>query len=205
MYDLHVHIVGHGRSGDYSSVIDSYVLQAELLGLEALGLVDHFPYRVGDVKRVRDKIQEKIQYYKRNADILIVYGAEVYLPSNVRIPKYFDYSLGHIRRGYNLEEAFKMAKQKNVDIIAHPCAYGSFCTESIEEYTSSKTALELSEKTLTHLPQWLYEKAVSLNIPLTLGSDAHIPEEMGFYGVVERKLKWTPLSELPFVEERRWL
>jgi len=203
MYDLHAHVIGHERRiRDYSGSIDQYVLKAELMGLEALGLVDHYPYRLKNVQ----KILEKINYYKRNAGILIVYGAEVYLPSNTKIPKYFDYSLGHVRRGYNLEEAFTMADQKNIDIIAHPCAYGARCSNSrIEEDAHFKMCLELSEKGLLYLPQWLYERARELNIPLTLGSDAHSPQNMGFSEILERGLTWTPLKDIPFVEERGWL
>lgn len=203
MYDLHVHIIGHDpKIYDYSVYIDSYVLQAELMKLEALGFVDHYPYRIRNI----NKIKEKIAYYKVNGSIPILYGAEIYLPSNTKIPKYFDFSLGHIRRGYNLEQGFKMAQQKNIDIIAHPCAYGAHCSNScIEQFRNSRIALELSEKGLLYFPQWLYEKAVDLNIPLTLGSDAHAPGDMGFCGVVERGLTWTPLKEIPFVEEYGWL
>jgi histidinol phosphatase-like PHP family hydrolase len=203
MYDLHVHIIGHHqRKKDYAPVVDSYVFQAELMGLEALGLVDHYPYSIKNVQKIR----EKITYYKTHADIPIVYGAEIYLPSNIRIPKYFDYSLGHVRRGYSLEEAFKMAQQKNIDIIAHPCAYGARCSNChIAEYADSTIALEISEKGLSYFPQWLYEKAHELNIPLTLGSDAHDPENMGFSGVLERGLRWTELEKIPFVVKRKWL
>jgi histidinol phosphatase-like PHP family hydrolase len=203
MYDLHVHIIGHDyRIKDYSVNIDGYVLQAELMGLEALGFVDHYPYRMRNVQ----KIMEKIEYYKRNADFLVLYGAEVYLPSNTRIPKYFDYSVGHTRRGYNLEQAFLMAKQKKIDIIAHPCAYGTMCPPGcIEQVRNSRAALEISEKALMYLPQWLYERAVEVDIPLTLGSDAHAPENMGFSGIIERGLHWTPLNKVPFVEEKGWL
>jgi histidinol phosphatase-like PHP family hydrolase len=172
------------------------------MGLEALGLVDHYPYSIKNVQKIR----EKITYYKTHADIPIVYGAEIYLPSNIRIPKYFDYSLGHVRRGYSLEEAFKMAQQKNIDIIAHPCAYGARCSNyHIAEYADSSIALEISEKGLSYFPQWLYEKAQELNIPLTLGSDAHDPENMGFSGVLERGLRWTELEKIPFVVKRKWL
>ena len=203
MYDLHVHIIGHDkRIRDYSPNVDNYVLQAEMLGLKALGFVDHYPYRLKNVQKVR----EKVEYYKKNADIPIWYGAEIYLPSNTRIPKYFDYSLGHVRAGYNLEEAFKMANQKNIDVIAHPCAYGARCSYArLEQYIDLGICLEISEKGLIYLPQWLYEKAVALGIPLPLGSDAHNPEEMGFPEVAERGLKWTPLEEIPFVEESGWL
>ncbi len=203
MYDLHVHIIGHDwKIRDYSVNIDHYILQAELLNLEALGFVDHYPYRIRNVTKIR----EKIEYYKACADIPILYGAEIHLPSNTKIPKYFDYALGHVRRGYNLEEAFKMAKQKNINIIAHPCAYGASCSHaSIEEYAGSGIALEISEKTLIYFPQWLYEKARTLQIPLTLGSDAHSPENMGFSAVLERGLQWTSLEKIPFVEEGGWL
>lgn len=203
MYDLHVHVIGHDeRTKDYSVNIDGYLMQAELLGLEALGLVDHYPFRMRNVEKVR----EKIEYLRKHADILLLYGAELYLPSNVRAPKYFDYTLGHVRRGYNLEEAFKMAHQSNINIIAHPCAYGALCFHPcMEEVADSKIALELSEKALTYFPQWLYEKAVEFNIPLTLGSDAHLPENMGFSGVMERGLQWTPLEKVPFVEAGGWL
>jgi histidinol phosphatase-like PHP family hydrolase len=203
MYDLHVHVIGHDRRiKDYSGNIDAYVLQAELLGLEALGFVDHYPYRMKNVQ----KVMEKINYYKTHADIPILYGAEIYVPSNTRIPKYFDFSLAHTRRGYNLEEAFKMAQQKSIDIIAHPCAYGARCSNSrIEQFKDSGIALELSEKGLLYFPQWLYEKALELDIPLTLGSDAHNPEDMGFPEIQERGLTWTPFTRIPFVEEGGWL
>jgi len=203
MYDLHVHIIGHDkRIRDYSPNVDTYILQAEMLGLKALGFVDHYPYRLKNVQ----KIKEKVEYYKKNADIPVWYGAEIYLPSNTRIPKYFDYSLGHVRAGYNLEEAFKMANQKNIDAIAHPCAYGARCSYArLEQYKNLGICLEISEKGLIYFPQWLYEKAVALGIPLPLGSDAHSPDEMGFPEVVERGLKWTPLEEIPFVEESGWL
>lgn len=203
MYDLHAHIIGHDwKIKDYSVNIDHYVLQAQILELKALGFVDHYPYRIRNVT----KIMRKIEYYKSNADIPILYGAEVRLPSNTRIPKYFDYSMGHARQGYTLEEAFIMAQQKNIDIIAHPCAYGARCSHSdIEQFADSKIALELSEKALIYLPQWLYEKAADLGIPLTLGSDAHSPEHMGFPAIQERGLQWTPFNEIPFVEEGGWL
>ena len=203
MYDLHVHVIGHDRRiKDYSGNIDAYVLQAEFLGLEALGFVDHYPYRMKNVV----KVVEKINYYKNHADIPILYGAEIYVPSNTRIPKYFDFSLAHTRRGYNLEEAFKMAQQKSIDIIAHPCAYGARCSNSrIEQFKDSGIALELSEKGLMYFPQWLHEKAVELDIPLTLGSDAHNPEDMGFPEITERGLTWTPFTKIPFVEEGGWL
>lgn len=202
MYDIHVHVIGHDpRIRDYAPAIEGYMLQAELLQLTALGFVDHYPYHLRNVQKIR----EKIEYYKVHADIPVLYGAEIYLPSNIKIPKYFDYSLAHVRRGYTLEEAFKMAQQKNIDIIAHPCAYGARCSNScIAQYADSGIALELSEKGLIYLPQWLYEKAVDLNIPLTLGSDAHSPENMGFFGILERGLKWTPFEKIPFVEERGW-
>ena len=203
MYDIHVHIIGHDLNvRDFASSIEGYMLQAELLQLTAVGLVDHYPYRIKNVQ----KIKEKIAYYKIHADIPVLYGAEIYLPSNIKIPKYFDYSLAHIRRGYTLREAFKMAQQKNIDIIAHPCAYGARCSSTcIDQYKDSGIALELSEKALLYLPQWLYEKAVDCNIPLTLGSDAHSPENMGFYNILERGLQWTPFDKIPFVEERGWL
>lgn len=203
MYDLHVHIIGHEkRVRDYSGNVDSCVLRADLLGLEALGFVDHYPYRIKNVQKIR----ERIEYYKKHADIPVWYGAEIYLPSNIKIPKYFDFSLGHIRAGYNLEEAFRMALQKNIDIIAHPCAYGAYCSHSrIEQSADSGVSLELSEKALIYLPEWLYERAVELDIPLTLGSDAHSAEDMGFPEILERGLNWTPLEKIPFVEERGWL
>jgi histidinol phosphatase-like PHP family hydrolase len=203
MYDLHVHIIGHDpKIKDYSVYIDHYLLQAECMNLEALGFVDHYPYRIRNVQKIR----AKIEYYKTHADIPILYGAEIYLPSSTRIPTYFDYSLGHTRRGYTLDQAFKMAQQKNIDIIAHPCAYGAHCSDScIEQFKTSGIALEISEKGLLYFPQWLYERAVELDIPLTLGSDAHTPEEMGFSDVVERGLTWTPLHKIPFVEESGWL
>lgn len=199
MYDLHVHVTGHDPwVRDYSTCTDAFMLQAEALGLEAMGVVEHLPYRAGTAEKVR----EKIEYYKRHADFLILYGAEVYLPSSTRIPKYFDYAVGHTRGGYNLEEAFLMAQQKGVDIIAHPCAYGAVCSD-IEGYTA--IALELSEKTLEYFPRWLYERALTLGIPLTLGSDAHAPEKMGFASIVESGFQWTPLNEIPFVEAGGWL
>jgi histidinol phosphatase-like PHP family hydrolase len=203
MYDIHVHIIGHHlKRRDFASTIEGYMLQAEMMQLTALGVVDHYPYRIKNVQ----KIKEKILYYKTHADIPVLYGAEIYLPSNIKIPKYFDYSLAHIRRGYTLEEAFKMAQQKNIDIIAHPCAYGARCSNScIEDYAELGIALELSEKALQYLPQWLYEKAAAMDIPLTLGSDAHSPENMGFSTILERGLQWTPFEDIPFVEERGWL
>lgn len=203
MYDLHVHIIGHDwKTKDYSVNIDNYVLQADILNLEALGFVDHYPYRIKNVTKIR----EKIEYYRIHADIPILYGAEIHLPSNTRVPKYFDYTFGHVRRGYSLEEAFKMAQQKHVDIIAHPCAYGARCSPvPMEEVADSGIALEISEKTLLYFPQWLYEKAIALGIPLTLGSDAHSPEDMGFSSVLERGLEWTPFEKIPFVEEGGWL
>jgi histidinol phosphatase-like PHP family hydrolase len=203
MYDLHVHIIGHDNPPrDYSLSIDNYILQAELLNLEALGFVDHYPYRIRSVQ----KIKEKIEYYKRHAPFPVVYGAEVYLPSTVKIPKYFDYSLGHVRRGYTLEEAIKMTKIKNIDILAHPCAYGAQCAQHQSmALEHASIALELSEKALIYLPQWLYEKAHDVSIPLVLGSDAHTPRSMGFSHILERKLEWTPLHKIPFVEERGWL
>lgn len=182
--------------------IDNYVLQAEILNLEALGFVDHYPYRIKNVAKIR----EKTEYYKAHADIPILYGAEIHLPSNTRVPKHFDYTFGHVRRGYNLEEAFKMAQQKRVNIIAHPCAYGARCSPGVlEDFAHSDIALEISEKTLMYFPQWLYEEAMTLGIPLTLGSDAHSPENMGFASVVERGLEWTPFEKIPFVEEGGWL
>jgi histidinol phosphatase-like PHP family hydrolase len=203
MYDLHVHIIGHDNPPrDYSLSIDSYILQAEILNLEALGFVDHYPYRIRSVH----KIKEKIEYYKRHAPFPVLYGAEVYLPSTVKIPKYFDYSLGHVKRGYTLEEAIKMTKIKNIDILAHPCAYGAQCAQyQSNALEDASVAIEISEKALIFLPQWLYEKARELHVPLVLGSDAHTPQAMGFSHILERKLEWTPFDEIPFVEERGWL
>lgn len=203
MYDLHVHIIGHDTPPkEYSQYIDSYILQADLFNLEALGFVDHYPYRIRSVQ----KIKQKIQYYKHHAPFPVLYGAEIYLPSTVKIPKYFDYSVGHVKRGYTLEEAVKMAKIKNIDILAHPCAYGARCSQyqsmSLEQ---APCALELSEKALDYLPRWLYEKARHEHLPLVLGSDAHTPQDMGFSRIMERGLQWTPLHEIPFVEERGWL
>ena len=203
MYDLHVHIIGHDQKPrDHSLIIDTYILQAELLDLKALGFVDHYPYRI----RSAQKIREKIEYYKRHAPFPVLYGAEIYLPSTTRIPKYFDYSVGHVLRGYTLEEAIKMTKIKHIDVLAHPCAYGAHCSEyqgAVLE--NAAVALELSEKALMYFPQWLYEKARNCQIPLVLGSDAHAPQSMGFSQILERGLHWTPFHEIPFVEERGWL
>ncbi|MBU6997938.1 MAG: PHP domain-containing protein [Theionarchaea archaeon] len=200
MYDLHVHIIGHDTiQRDYSAYIDSYMLQAELLGLEALGFVDHYPYRVKNVQKIR----EKVEYLKDHADIPVFYGAEIHVPSNTVIPKYFDYSLAHVRQRYSLEEAFTMARQKNIDIIAHPCAYGASCSPcQLEQFKDENICLELSEKALVYLPQWLYEEAQRRHIPLTLGSDAHFPQNMGFPQICERDLAWTSLDEIPFLEGR---
>lgn len=200
MYDLHVHIIGHDdMRRDYSTYIDSYLLQAELLGLEALGFVDHYPYRIKNTQRIR----EKVEYLKDHADIPVFYGAEIYVPSNTVIPRYFDYSLAHVRQRYSLEEAFQMVHQKNIDIIAHPCAYGASCSPcQLERFKNENISLELSEKALVYLPQWLYEEARRLHMPLTLGSDAHFPQNMGFTQIRERGLAWTPLDEIPFLEGR---
>lgn len=206
MYDLHVHIIGHDyRIHDYSQNIDGYMLQADQLELKAIGFVDHYPYRIKNVQ----KIKEKIVYYKNIADIPVLYGAEIYLPSNTRIPKYFDYSVGHIRQGYTLEEGVAMAQQSNIDVIAHPCAYGARCSSyavtALDTMADSGIALEISEKALVYLPQWLYEAAGERDIPLVLGSDAHHPDNMGFFNILERGLDWTPFENIPFAEERGWL
>lgn len=205
MYDLHVHIIGHDyRIKEYYQNVDGYMFQAHQLELKAIGFVDHYPYRIKNVQ----KIKEKIAYYKKTADIPVLYGAEIYLPSNTRVPAYFDYSVGHIRSGYTLEEGATMAKQSNIDIIAHPCAYGARCSpyyeSALDIMVDSNISLELSEKALIYLPQWLYEKAKEKNIPLVLGSDAHCPEQMGFFDVPERGLSWTPFEMIPFIEERGW-
>ncbi|MFQ6087799.1 MAG: hypothetical protein ACE5K0_02720 [Candidatus Methanofastidiosia archaeon] len=198
MYDLHLHLMGHGFKFS-RKLLTSYLLKAEILNLEALGFVDHFP----KVHRKYKKMRAELFEASNHVEFPIYYGCEINYPFSEKIPRHFDYVMVHIQRGVDLSDALFGLRGKRVDLIAHPCQFGSTCRnldEALDLALENGLALELNLKRFDSTPKELYSKASKKGISLILGSDAHSPEEMIYDSLLLEKLEFTKFENIEFLD-----
>jgi histidinol phosphatase-like PHP family hydrolase len=197
MYDLHVHILDHGFAQiSVKDRISDYIFKAEMYGFEALGFVDHY-----ELLRKGKGTREILEEARRQTDIALLYGVEMIFPFIHPLPKRFDFFSVHIRRDIDMLETIESLKKlRRPFTIAHPCAFGSFCSDvkkTIEEMRDSSISLEANMSRYQLAPPSLFPLARKNSIPLVLGSDAHSPDDLPSH--VPEDLPFTEFGRLGFL------
>jgi hypothetical protein len=138
---------------------------------------------------------------RRQTDVCLLYGVEMIFPFIHPLPKRFDFFSLHIRRDIDMLETVESLKKLHRPFtIAHPCAFGSFCSDvkkTIEEMHDSSISLEASMSRYQLVPLTLFLLARKNSVPLILGSDAHTPDDLPSH--VPEDLPFTEFGRLGFL------
>lgn len=180
IYDLHIHLDTH--SPVRFSPSDYYVALLEL-GIAAAGFVMH----------------DAVPAYEPLEGIAAYFGIECTIPRTGARRRKADYSLAHAASGHDLADLVGDMVRERIDILAHPFAQGTLCSDwgyLLDMMSEHTIAIEYNAS--YGGPAWIYERADANGVQITFGSDAHAPDQLS----IDMPPFVTPISELPFAAHR---
>jgi DNA polymerase (family 10) len=230
--DAHV----HSKYSDGTASLEEIVAKAEALGLEWVAVCDHSQsLKVAGGLSVEELFKKKRhieEINKRSKKVKLIFGAEVDILSDGSLDypdevlKEIEFVIAAIHTGFQQDEKqltsriVSALKHPLVHAVAHPTgrvlgerpAYALNFTEVLETASKYGKALEINA----------YYKRLDLNdinaraakekgIPLIIGTDAHIIDQMEFIhlGVAVARRAWCEkkdvLNTLSYQEFKNWL
>ena len=210
----------HSTWSDGANSIEEMAVQAKKLGHQYIALTDHAgnlkianaiqPKEVKKYFKEIDKINEKVK------GITILKGAEVDIKANGKLDfpkkylKKFDIVLGAIHSGLkkdNTERVLKAIENEHFHILAHPTgrlinrrpafpldiekiSKAAEKNDIVLETNASPERLDLKD---VHI-----RKALESGVKISIGTDAHIKDNLGFYdlGVYTARRGWAKKNDI---------
>ena len=164
--DLHAHTF---RSGDSMMTIEDLALAAKSTGLHGFAITDH--NSVEEVKGLKGK------YRLEDKGLLIVPGLEVTTAAG-HILAYGD--VGPIPTGMPTEEAVdRVISAGGVPVAAHPFRLSTGIGEAVVRRCRFQAMEVFNGRTREGANMKALALAKELKLPMTGGSDAHFPEQVG--------------------------